>query len=141
MTHNPPRIAVVYANFYKEEMATMLAYTLECLAEQGITEESVETYDVLGSFEIPLVASKLAESGQVDAIITLGIIVEGQTHHARLIAEECARGCMDVQLNHGVPCAFEVLYVDSLALAKERLTKGGEAVAAVMHCLAQLNRL
>lgn len=135
------RIGVVYSSFYKEEIATMLKGATDLLRAVGIAEENIVPVEVPGSFEIPLVGAKLAKDQSVDALIGLGIIVEGETHHARLVAENTARGIMDVQTQYGVPFAFEVIYVDSLKLAQERLHKGEEAALSVLHSLAQLTSI
>ena len=133
------RVAVIYSDFYKEEMATMVAYAKETLLHAGVTEDNTAVYPVPGSFEIPLIGAALAKSNAADALIGLGIVVEGQTHHARLIAENAARGMMDVQTRFAVPFVNEVLYVDSLALAQKRLTKGKDAAQAAIDSLALLH--
>jgi 6,7-dimethyl-8-ribityllumazine synthase len=119
----------------------MMKGAVKVLREVGISKEKISFHPVPGSFEVPLVGSALAKEGSVDALIGLGIIVEGKTHHARLVAENTARGIMDVQTKYQVPFAFEVIYVDSLELAQERLHKGEEAALSVLHSLAQLSRL
>ena len=98
-----------------------------------------------GSFEIPLIGAALAEQGAVDALIGFGIIVEGETHHARLLADAATEGIMDTQLTYHIPFAFEVLYVKSLEDARARTTgnsnKGIEAAVAVLHSLALLKKI
>lgn len=133
------RIGIVYSSFYKEEINHMLRGAIDTLTAIGMDEENISQHPVPGSFEIPLIGATLAKQGRVDALIGLGIIVEGQTHHARLVAQSAARGMMDVQLQYRIPFANEVLYVDDLALAKERLYKGEEAAISVLHSLSQLD--
>lgn len=132
------RVGIIYSSFYKEEIEHMVRGAIETLDAVGIEESHISQYPVPGSFEIPLLGAALAKKKSVDAIIGLGIIVEGETHHARLIAENTARGMMDVQITYAIPFANEVLYVDSLELARERLHKGEEAAISVLHSLAQL---
>ena len=79
-----------------------------------------------GSWEIPLAAKKLAKKGGVDAIITFGAIVKGNTYHFEQIANECARGCMEVSLEYEIPVIFEVLAVYDLKDALERATRNKE---------------
>ena len=67
-----------------------------------------------GSFEVPFGAKVLAGSGQVDAVITLGCVIRGETAHFDLVAGECARGVQDAQLATGVPIAFGVLATEDL---------------------------
>lgn len=115
------------------------------LVSSGIYKENISVHTVPGSFEIPLVGSALAKSGKVDALIGLGIIVEGETQHARLLAEQSARGIMDVQLQYEIPFAFEVLYVEDIEQARKRAmgdhNKGKEAAHAVLHSLAKLHTI
>jgi 6,7-dimethyl-8-ribityllumazine synthase len=73
----------------------------------------------------------------VDALIGLGIIVQGETKHADLLAAESTRGLMDVQLQYKLPFAFEILWVDDIAHARARSEKGAEAAIAVLHSLAE----
>lgn len=139
------RIGIIASSYYKEEIDALAASATETLMTAGIAKKNIERFDAPGSFEIPLIGSALAEAKNIDALIGFGIIVEGETQHARLLAEQVARGIMDVQLKFGLPFAFEVLYVDSLDQARERTTgernKGIEAAHAVLHSLAELKRI
>lgn len=135
------RIGIIHSSYYGEEVGALVAGARRVLLGSGLPPSSIKTYAVPGSFEIPLLGAALAEAGEVEALIGLGVIVEGQTHHARLIAEQAARGMMEVQLRHGIPFAFEVLYVDDLALARARLDRGEEAARAVLQFLAQLRSI
>jgi 6,7-dimethyl-8-ribityllumazine synthase len=94
-----------------------------------------------GSFEVPLIGKALAESGKVDALIGLGIIVEGQTHHARLLADNASRALMDVQMEFTMPFGFEILYVNDLNQVDARLDKGVEAALAVLFSLIELEKI
>lgn len=139
------RIGLVHSLYYKEEIDALVEGAIKVLTKAGIQESNIKLYPAPGSFEIPLIGQAAMAGGEVDALIGFGIIVEGETHHARLLAEQTARGIMDVQLQFGMPFAFEVLYVDSLKQAKERmvgdLNKGREAAAAVLHSLAQMGQI
>ena len=134
------RIGIVHATYYKEEVGVLVDGAVQILRDAGLPPANIKTFPVPGSFEIPLIGAELARKKEVDALIGIGIIVEGETHHARLIAEQAARGMMDVQVRYGMPFAFEVLYVDDLALVRPRLDRGAEAARAVLHALAQLER-
>ena len=136
------KVGIVASSFYKEEIDSMVNLAKSTLITAGIFEENISIHQVAGSFEIPLIGRALAEKKEVDAIIGLGIIIEGETEHARLLAEQTAQGIMDVQTRFGVPFAFEVLYVKNLELARERAlgeeNKGKEAALASLHSLAKL---
>lgn len=135
------RVGIVYSSYYTEEIAVLLRGAIETLTTFGMKRENISEHPVSGAFEIPLIGAKLASTHSVDALIGLGIIVEGETHHARLVAENTARGMMDIQVQHGIPFANEVLYTNTLELAKQRLDKGHEAAMAALHSLAQLKEL
>jgi len=98
-----------------ERLAQGVSRGLEALKVAGVIEVSVP-----GSFEVPLAAKYLAESGRVDAVICLGVVIRGETTHYELVSEEAARGVMDVQLSSGVPVAFGLLTVEDEAQAMAR---------------------
>lgn len=136
------RIGIVASSFYKKEIDALTQGARHLLEESGVQSENITEYPVPGSFEVPLIGAALAEAGKVDALIGFGIIVEGETHHAQLLAEQAARGIMDVQLKYQIPFAFEVLYVESIQQAQERsVFKGKEAARAVLYSLAQLRTI
>ncbi len=135
------RIGIVASFFYEEEMNALVDGAQVALTKAGIDPNNILLFEAPGSFEVPLIGESLAEAQAVDALIGLGIIIEGDTHHARLLAEESTRGIMDVQLRHRLPFAFEILYADSLELVKDRLNKGEEAAVAVLKTLAILDEI
>lgn len=135
------RIGIVHSSFYKEDVAKLVEGAQEILLAAGIKQGNILDCPVAGSFEIPLIGSVLAREKKVDALIGLGIIVEGETHHADLLAKTATQGIMDVQVHQGVPFAFEILFVKDLAQARERTDKGEEAARAVLHSLALMTKL
>ena len=143
--HPSWRIGIVFSSFYTEEVSALVDGAKAALLRAGIAEQNITEHAVAGSFEIPLIGSILAHEKKVDALIGMGIIVEGETHHAELLARESARGIMDVQVQYGIPFAFEVLYVKNLSQAKARSdgadNKGAEAAWAVLHSLANIRKL
>lgn len=135
-TVNPDwRIGIITAPFYQDEIDSLYGSAEEALLEAGLPPENILRYDVPGSFEIPLIGAKLAKENAVDALIGIGIVVEGETQHARLLAEAATQGMMDIQVQYQIPFGFEVLYVDSIEQARERLGKGREAAIAVLGAL------
>lgn len=134
-------VAIIYSAWYPELVGPMVADAKKTLMESGIEEKNITMHEAPGSFEIPLLGAVVAEAGSADAIIALGIVVNGETHHARLIAEQAARGAMDVQLKYLMPFAFEILYVDTIELAKARSDKGKAAAITTLHSLQELQRI
>lgn len=136
------RIGIVHSLFYGDLTGHMVEEAKAALMEAGIPADNIEVHGCPGSFEIPLIGSELAESGTVDGLLALGIVVQGETHHARLVAEQAARGVMDVQLRSGMPFAFEILFVNDLATAKARVTaRPGKGRAAAIATLQSLSKL
>ena len=135
------RIGIVHSAFYAEEMATLTKGAVDTLAQAGIHPSAISVHAAAGSFEVPLIGAALAKTAQVDALIGLGLIIEGETHHARLLAEAATRGIMDIQLAYQIPFAFEILYADSIDMIHARLHKGEEAARSVLHSLAKLQAL
>ena len=131
------RIAIIHSSYYPEEVGAMVESAKEALASAGLPGGNISTHAVHGSFEIPLLGSVIAEAGGADAMIGIGVIVEGETGHGSLIADAVARGMMDVQIRWQIPFAFEVLYVKSLRDAQIRASKGAEAAASVLQSLAE----
>ncbi len=135
------RIGIVYASFYKEECDRLVASAEEMLLSAGIPPDHIQKYPVFGSFEIPLIGAALAARKSVDALIGIGIIVQGETRHAALIADQAAEGIMRVQTEHHIPFAFEILAVDTMEQARERLDQGAQAAQSVLQSLALLRRI
>lgn len=98
---------------------------------------------VPGSFEIPLAARYLAESGEVDAVVCIGAVIRGETTHYELVAGECGRGVQDVQLTTGVPVLFGVLTVETSeqALARSEGPGGHNVGEEAMTGAVEMARL
>ncbi|HJN91970.1 MAG TPA: 6,7-dimethyl-8-ribityllumazine synthase [Dehalococcoidia bacterium] len=119
------RFAIVVARFNDFITNPMLEACLGTLEERGATGTDIDVYWVPGAFEIPVVAQRAARGGHYDAIICLGAVIQGETDHYRLVADESASGIARVSLEFGIPCIFEVLATPTTALAVARA--GGES--------------
>lgn len=111
-------------------------------AEGILRDHDVTVVRVPGAFEIPLALDRLARKGGFDALIALGLIWQGRTDHAALIATECARACMDISLKRNLPVIFEVVTVRTEAQARARclgkkLNRGRDAAETAL-AMAQL---
>lgn len=139
------RIGIIHSSFYPAEVLSMVEDAKQVFIEAGISAETVFVSQVYGSFEIPLLGAALAKAKKVDALLGFGVIVEGETHHAALLAESTAQGMMQVQVEHAIPFAFEILYVNSLDQATKRSSgqgsKGKEAAYAVLQSLGALKAI
>lgn len=135
------RIGIVHALYYEDDVMAMVNTAKAALIDSGIKEENIPIYPVFGSSEVPLIGAELAKTKSVDAIIGLGIVVQGETKHAEHLSREVARGIMDVQIKYSTPFAYGVLHVIDIMQAKNRPEKGRECALATLHSLAQLRRL
>jgi 6,7-dimethyl-8-ribityllumazine synthase len=138
------RIGVVASQFNSFITDRLLAGALDALQQAGATEEQIEIVRVPGSFELPIVAKKLATSGRFDSIICIGCVLRGETSHYDVVVSETARGIQLAQLDTGVPLIFCVLTCDTLEQAIDRAglksgNKGYEAGLAAVE-MAQLVR-
>ncbi len=134
------KIAIISSSFRGEVANELEKRCVKTLKEKGLSDKQVDIFRVPGSLEIPLVAKKVAKKGTYDAIITFGAIVKGETYHFEQIANECARGCMEVSLAYEIPVIFEVLAVYDLKDALERATREEEnkGVEAALTALAMI---
>ena len=118
------RIAVVVARFNDLVTGKLLSGCLDCLLRHGVdTSDASAQLDVAwvpGSFEIPLVAQRLAASGRYQVVITLGAVIRGDTPHFDVVVAEVSKGVAAVARATGVPVIFGVLTTDTLQQALER---------------------
>lgn len=139
------RIAIVRSSYYQDLTKSLEKSCRKHLVVSGVKESNIETFDVAGSWEIPLIAKKIAASKKFDGIVTFGIIIKGETYHFELIANECARALMNIALEFNIPVTFEVLAVYNLEHAEKRsigkYNKGIEAAETVLKTIRQLSKL
>ncbi|MEP6972553.1 MAG: 6,7-dimethyl-8-ribityllumazine synthase [Actinomycetota bacterium] len=140
------RIAIVAARFHGSVTHKLVDGAIAGLAAHGVFEADVDVVWVPGAFEIPLVAGRLARSGRYEGVICLGVVIRGETAHFDLVANEAARGIANAALESGRPVIFEVLAVDTLALAEDRAggvhgNKGWDAAEAVLSMSSLLELL
>lgn len=114
------RVAVAVANFNDFITSRLLEGARAALARSGVREDDITIARVPGAFELPLVAKRLAESGQQDAVICLGAVIRGETDHYEHVAGEAAKGIANAALSSGVPVIFGVLTTDTLEQAINR---------------------
>lgn len=120
------RIALVASRFNEFFTRELLAGARDCLDRHGVPEADVDSVWVPGSFELPLVAARLARGGRYGAVVCLGCLVQGDTPHFQLVAAEVTKGIAQVGLETGVPVVFGVVTAETLEQAIERSgTKSG----------------
>ena len=120
------RFGIVISRFNEFISSKLLGGALDALTRHGVKDEEITVAWTPGSFEIPLVAKKMALSGNYDAVIALGAVIRGSTPHFDYVANEVAKGVAHVGLEAGVPVMFGVLTTDTIEQAVERAgTKAG----------------
>lgn len=124
------RLGIVASRFNEEIAAGLLEQARAAARKLGV--EPV-VLSVPGALEIPLALQWMAQSGRFDALVAIGAVIRGDTYHFEVVANESARGVMDVALEFGLPIANGILTTDDEAQAKARLAKGAEAVQAALE--------
>jgi 6,7-dimethyl-8-ribityllumazine synthase len=120
------RVAIVCGRFNDLITERLLAGARDGLVRHGVDQASITDAWVPGAFELPLVAKRLAASGEYDAVICLGAVIRGATGHYEHVAGQCAAGIQQAQLETGVPVVFGVLTTETIEQAIERAgTKAG----------------
>lgn len=120
------KIGIVASRFNDFITTRLLSGAEDALKRHGVNEEDVTVAWVPGAFEIPLVAKKMAEMGEFDAVITLGAVIRGATPHFDYVSNEVAKGVASTGMESGIPVIFGVLTTDTIEQAIERAgTKAG----------------
>jgi 6,7-dimethyl-8-ribityllumazine synthase len=120
------KIGVVVARFNEFFSKKLLDGAKDALLRHGVLETDIEVAWTPGSFEIPLIAKKMAESKKYNAVICLGAVIRGGTPHFEYISAEVTKGIAMAGLETGVPVIFGVITTDTLEQAVERSgTKSG----------------
>jgi len=140
------KFAVLVSRFNEFVTSKLLSGCLDALDRHGVDGANVEVVWSPGSFEIPVVAQRLAGSGRYSAVICLGAVIRGGTEHYRYIASQVARGVAAAAAATGVPCIFGILTCETIEQAVERAgakagNKGADAALSAIemaNLLAQL---
>lgn len=135
------RFGVVVARFNDFITSKLLDGAQDTLSRHGVRADDIDVAWTPGSFEIPLIAKKMAESGRYDAVICLGAVIRGGTPHFDYIASEVTKGIAKVSLDTGKPIILGVITADTLEQAIERAgTKSGNyGSQAALHAIEMAN--
>jgi len=140
------RFGIVVSRFNEFVTSRLLAGATDVLRRHGVAEADIDVAWVPGSFEIPLVAQRMAATGRYDAVICLGAVIRGATPHFDYVAGAAATGVAQVGLQTGVPVIFGILTTDTVEQAIERAgtkagNKGAEAATAAIEMANLLREL
>lgn len=143
LTAGNNKFGIIVGRFNEFIGGKLLDGALDALRRHDADEEEIEVAWAPGSFEIPLVAQKMAKTGRFDAIICLGAVIRGATPHFDYVSAEVSKGVASVGLETGVPVIFGVLTTDSIEQAIERAgTKAGnKGFEAAMAAIEMVNLL
>ena len=140
------RFVLVAARFNHFVVDHLVAGAVDTLKRHGVDEKAIDLVRVPGSYEIPLIAQKLAASGQYTCVICLGAVIRGDTDHYDYVAGEAAKGIAQAAHSTGVPVIFGILTCDTLEQAINRAgakagNKGGEAALSAIEMVNLLARV
>lgn len=136
------RVGIAMARFNRDVGEGLLSGCCQELRRLGVAPGCVTLVTVPGALELPVVLQTMARSGRHDALVALGCVIRGETYHFEIVANESARGIIEVQLATGIPIANAVLTVENDGQAEVRMhQKGVEAaqcaveVANLLKCV------
>lgn len=135
------KIAIVVSQWNADVTDALLHGAKDILQSAGVIAENINTLSVPGSFELPWGARQLMRAGEVDAVICLGCIIQGETKHDDYIAHAVASGIMQLGLTSGIPVIFGVVTTNTVQQAVDRAggkhgNKGAEAAATALQLAA-----
>lgn len=140
------RFAIVCARFNHFIVDSLEIGAIDALKRHGVADESITVYKAPGAYELPLLAKRVAEKTNVDAVIVLGAVIRGGTAHFDYVCGPCASDIAKVALDTGKPLAFGVLTVDSIEQAIERAgtkagNKGAEAALTAIEMVSLFKQI
>ena len=135
------RFAIIVARFNEMITLRLVEGAKDALRRHGVSDEAVDVAWCPGSFEIPLVAKALAESGEYDALICLGAVIRGGTPHFDYVAAEVNKGIAKVSLDYSLPVVQGIITADTLEQAIQRAgaKEGNRGAAAALSAIEMAN--
>jgi len=134
------KIGIVISRFNQFISERLLEGALDALHKMGAEEKDISIYKVPGSFEIPVLAKKLAKAGKVNGILCLGTLIRGDTPHFDFLSAEVTKGLAQIAMEDGIPVSYGILTVDTIEQGIERAgtksgNKGYDAAFALVETL------
>ena len=144
LTVKEEKFCIIISRFNEFIGSKLLSGAIDELKRHGVDEANIDVVWCPGAFEIPLVAKKCANSGNYNAIITLGAVIKGSTSHYDYVCAEVSKGVASVSLETGIPVIFGVLTTDNIEQAIERAgtksgNKGSEAAKSAIEMANLMN--
>ncbi len=140
------KFALLVSRFNEFVTSKLLGGAVDALTRHGVAEANIEVIWSPGSFEIPILAKRLASSGRYAAVVCLGAVIRGGTDHYQYIAAEVAKGVAHAAMDTNTPCIFGVLTCDTIEQAVERAgaksgNKGADAAVAAIEMANLVSQL
>lgn len=137
------KFSIVLSRFNSFISNRLLEGALDALIRHNAQENNIEVFKVPGSFEIPVLASKLAKSKKYDTVICLGAIVRGETPHFEYVAAETTKGIAEINLQTEIPVIYGVITADTMDQAMDRAggKDGNKGAEAAMVAIEMVNLL
>lgn len=141
LVSNDMKIGIVAARFNEFIVSKLVSGAMDALVRHDVKENDVDIAWVPGAFEIPLIASKMANSGKYDAVICLGAVIRGATTHYDYVCNEVSKGVASVSLNSGIPVLFGVVTTENIEQAIERAGSkaGNKGYDSAMAAIEMVN--
>lgn len=144
-TFNAPtkNIAIVASRFNEFIVDRLISGAFDALLRHGVKNDKIEIYRVPGAYEIPIACQAIAKTGRYAGIVTLGVVIRGETTHFDYVAGPCANGILQAQLATHIPMTFGVLTTENIeqAVARAGSTAGNKGSEAAIGLLEMINLL
>ena len=143
---NTAKFSLVVGRFNSAIVDGLESGAIDALRRHGVPEANITVVRVPGAYELPIAAKRVAQQGEVDAIIALGAVIRGGTPHFDYVAGECSTGLARVMLEENLPVAFGVLTTDTIEQAVERSgtkagNKGADCAMTAMEMVSLLRNI
>ena len=140
------KFTLVVGRFNSAIVGGLESGAIDALRRHGVPEANITVVRVPGAYELPIAAKRVAQRGEVDAIIALGAVIRGGTPHFGYVAGECSSGLARVMLEENLPVAFGVLTTDTIEQAVERSgtkagNKGADCAMTAMEMVSLLRNI
>lgn len=140
------KFGIIVSRFNDFITSKLLDGAMDALLRHGADEKNIDVVKVPGSFEIPVVAKKMANKGTYDAVICLGTVIRGATPHFEYVAAEVSKGIASASMETGVPISFGIITSDTIEQAVERAgtksgNKGWDAALAAIEMAQVMKKL
>ena len=135
------KIAIIASRFNEIIVNKLLLGAVDGLVRHGVEEKNITAAWVPGAFELPVVAQKMAQSGEYDAVICVGAVIRGETSHYDLVCNETAKGIAQVELSTGIPVLFGVITTENIeqAIVRAGSKSGNKGYDCALSAIEMIN--